>query len=57
METRSEVDERREEDSGRSERGRRKPTKKSGKTQGEGEKSLQAEAVRWLLCVDLNPKM
>ena len=35
----------------------RKPTKKSGKTQREGEESLQAEAVKWLSCVDLNPEM
>ena len=36
MEMRSEEDEGHEEDSERSARGKRKPTKKSGKTQGEG---------------------
>ena len=57
IETRSEVDERCKEDSGRSERGKREPTKKSGETQGEGKESLQAEAVKWLSCINLNPVM
>ena len=57
MEKRSEEDEEREEDSNNGGREKRTSTEKSGKTQGEGEESLQAEAVKWLLCVDLNLEM
>ena len=56
-EMRSEEDEGREEDSKSGEREKRTLTKKSRKTQGEGEELLHAEAVKWLLCVDLNLEM